>query len=204
MTEATRLAALDVANSLKLEDGQLWQAEVLIEPIIDRAIESATAELRAKLAESEKYREMVQNEADQFGDRLIKQDERIRDLEAEVKRLRDLLDEAYRLLKHKGLLTAGHQSRLEIALATPAPSDHGIARGYPLPEVGGDVMLSSLDNFEHRCKVHLADEQRKIAPDNSLIALICDAVRLCREHGKRGYAITDYERQAMSTQESAR
>ena len=51
-----------------------------------------------------------------------------------------------------------------------------------LPEVAGDRLLTSLANFEHRCKVHLAEEQAKIAPDNSLIALLCDGVRLAREH----------------------
>ena len=50
-----------------------------------------------------------------------------------------------------------------------------------LPEVGGRRMLRAHDEFERACKIHLMDEQEKISPDNSLVALLCDAVRLSRE-----------------------
>lgn len=43
-------------------------------------------------------------------------DELLAERGAEIARLRELVDEAYRLLKHKGMLTKGHQERLEAAL----------------------------------------------------------------------------------------
>lgn len=43
----------------------------------------------------------------------------------------------------------------------------------------------TLQQFEHRCNLVLAEEQEKIAPDNVLIALLCDAVRINRELGTR-------------------
>lgn len=55
-------------------------------------------------------------------------------------------------------------------------------RDPQLPAVAGDVLPCSLREFERRCLVWLMREQEKIAPDNSLVALICDAVRLGREH----------------------
>jgi len=36
--------------------------------------------------------------------------------------------------------------------------------------------------LEHRCLVYLAKEQDEILPDNGLIALLCDGVRLAREY----------------------
>jgi hypothetical protein len=50
-----------------------------------------------------------------------------------------------------------------------------------LPAVGGRVCEWSMNEFEHRCLVHLMREQEKIAPDNGLIAVLCNAVRLARE-----------------------
>ena len=50
-----------------------------------------------------------------------------------------------------------------------------------LPEIGGERMEGSIAEFEHRCKVYIGEEQSKIAPDNGLISLLCDAVRLARE-----------------------
>lgn len=47
--------------------------------------------------------------------------------------------------------------------------------------VGGRRLLRSLADFERACKVHIAEEQDKLNPDNALIALLCDAVRLARE-----------------------
>jgi hypothetical protein len=43
-------------------------------------------------------------------------------------------------------------------------------------------MEGSNADFEHRCMVYLAEEQDKLSPDNGLIALLCDGVRLAREY----------------------
>ena len=51
-----------------------------------------------------------------------------------------------------------------------------------LPAVAGRRMTQSHEDFERACLVLLDEEQRKIAPDNHLIATLCDAVRLSREH----------------------
>jgi hypothetical protein len=51
-----------------------------------------------------------------------------------------------------------------------------------LPKVGHTRLDCSLAEFEHRCRVLLNDEQRRASPDTALIALLCDAVGLAREH----------------------
>lgn len=50
-----------------------------------------------------------------------------------------------------------------------------------LPAVAGPF-TGSLGYFERRCLVHMEDEQEKPNPDNALIAVLCDAVRLAREY----------------------
>jgi hypothetical protein len=51
-----------------------------------------------------------------------------------------------------------------------------------LPSVGGRRLDCSNNEFERRCLVCLLHEQEKIAPDNSVIAVLCDAVRCVREY----------------------
>jgi hypothetical protein len=51
-----------------------------------------------------------------------------------------------------------------------------------LPEVAGDRLLVSHADFEQSCKVLLAEEQEKILPNNAIVSVLCDAVRLSREH----------------------
>ena len=51
-----------------------------------------------------------------------------------------------------------------------------------LPEVGGRRLPCTLAHFERRCRVLLKLEQEKVAPDAALISVLCDAVRLAREH----------------------
>jgi hypothetical protein len=48
-------------------------------------------------------------------------------------------------------------------------------------EIAGRVMLRSIANFTQRCETLIRDEQKKILPDNMIIDVLCDAVRLCRE-----------------------
>ena len=50
-----------------------------------------------------------------------------------------------------------------------------------LPIVGGRTMLRTHADFERACLVLLESEQRKIEPDNAVIGVLCDAVRLSRE-----------------------
>jgi len=50
-----------------------------------------------------------------------------------------------------------------------------------LPVVAGRRMLMSHAHFERSCILALRDEQEKVAPDNNLINLLCEAVRLSRE-----------------------
>jgi hypothetical protein len=42
-------------------------------------------------------------------------------------------------------------------------------------------LARSLADFERSCLVHIEEEQQRPNPDNSLIAVLCDAVRLTRE-----------------------
>lgn len=51
-----------------------------------------------------------------------------------------------------------------------------------LPAVGGRRIDCSNATFERRALIALANEQAKLSPDNALVALYCDAVRLTREY----------------------
>lgn len=50
-----------------------------------------------------------------------------------------------------------------------------------LPSVAGRMEGSNAE-FERRCLIYLAEEQDKLIPDNALITLLCDGVRLAREY----------------------
>lgn len=63
-----------------------------------------------------------------------------------------------------------------------------------LPEVAGRVCEWSMAEFERRCRICIQREQEKPLPDNDLIAVLCNAVRLCREHSDR---MTKYLNQAF-------
>lgn len=47
--------------------------------------------------------------------------------------------------------------------------------------VGGRRMERSIADFARACEVLLADEQECACPNNALVAVLCDAVRLTRE-----------------------
>lgn len=51
-----------------------------------------------------------------------------------------------------------------------------------LPKVEGRQMLTTISQHERACLVHLMEEQEKISPNNALVAVLCDSVRLCREY----------------------
>jgi predicted exporter len=48
--------------------------------------------------------------------------------------------------------------------------------------VAGNHMDRSIAAFVRACEAHILEEQAKPLPDNSLIATLCDAVRLTREN----------------------
>ena len=48
-------------------------------------------------------------------------------------------------------------------------------------QIAGTYMDCSLHEFVRRCEVYIEAEQAKLAPDNALIAVLSDAVRLTRE-----------------------
>lgn len=51
-----------------------------------------------------------------------------------------------------------------------------------LPSVAGDSCSRSLADFERAARVAIGVEQCRTSPDNQLIALLCDAVRIKREY----------------------
>ena len=59
------------------------------------------------------------------------------------------------------------------ALSRPASS--------PAAVVAGEFMERSIASFVRACEVHIEAEQGKPLPDNSLIAVLADAIRLTRE-----------------------
>ena len=56
-------------------------------------------------------------------------------------------------------------------------------REKPLPIVTGHMVCSN-EEFEHRCRVAIREESEKLSPDNALISLLCDGVRLAREYSE--------------------
>jgi len=52
---------------------------------------------------------------------------------------------------------------------------------YELPKVEGGLERS-IEDLERACLVLIKDEQEKINPDNALIAVLCDSVRMGREY----------------------
>ena len=51
-----------------------------------------------------------------------------------------------------------------------------------LPSVAGRMVTGTLADLMRRAQRFLADEQDKPMPDNALIGVLCDTVRLVREH----------------------
>lgn len=51
-----------------------------------------------------------------------------------------------------------------------------------LPAIAGRRIECSNAIFEQRCLFYIQQEQEKIMPDNALIDLLCDGVRLSREY----------------------
>lgn len=66
----------------------------------------------------------------------------------------------------------------EVRRTTPVAATK---EGETLPAVGGRLCEWSLNELEHRCLVTMMREQEKPLPDNGLIAVLCNAVRLARE-----------------------
>lgn len=77
--------------------------------------------------------------------------------------------------------------RRPLAIAGTAPTAlHEPTCSVSLPHVAGDVCLRPLADFGRACEVHIDEEQRRPNPDNALIALLCDGVRLSREFAHVG------------------
>jgi hypothetical protein len=51
-----------------------------------------------------------------------------------------------------------------------------------LPEVAGRRLLVRHAQFERSCQVLLYEEERKLLPNNALVDVLCNSVRLSREH----------------------
>jgi len=55
------------------------------------------------------------------------------------------------------------------------------AGSLPLPEVAGRRIEGSIEQLEFRAKFYIGKELKKLEPDNALIAVLSDTVRLSRE-----------------------
>ncbi len=49
-------------------------------------------------------------------------------------------------------------------------------------QIAGEYITGNIEQFLHRADVLLDEEQRKISPNNALIAFFCDTVRMTREY----------------------
>ena len=87
-----------------------------------------------------------------------------------------------RHLEHVALMLRGggvqnEPKTTESALENASPKIGDVV----LPAVEGRMECSNAE-FERRCLVRLAAEQKKIFPDNDLISLLADGARLAREY----------------------
>ena len=48
--------------------------------------------------------------------------------------------------------------------------------------VGGNQLLVSNAQFERSCNVLIWEEQQKLEPNNAIVDVLCNAIRLSREH----------------------
>lgn len=51
-----------------------------------------------------------------------------------------------------------------------------------LPNVGGRRLGRTINSYKRAILVLLAEEQMKLSPNNALIAVLCDSIRLAREY----------------------
>lgn len=79
---------------------------------------------------------------------------------------------AIMVTKHPGIIDTVKQ------LGAP----QALAESDQLPLVAGDTMLRSLADFELHCRIEISRMQADPNTNTRLVALLCDAVRLAREH----------------------
>lgn len=73
------------------------------------------------------------------------------------------------------------------------------AEGRPPVAVTGRLDRSLAD-FERACLVHLDEEQQRANPDNALIGVLCDAVRLVRERNPVDFALHTLRNSGIDTE----
>lgn len=67
----------------------------------------------------------------------------------------------------------------------------------PRVAVAGDYMTISIAEFRTRVDALLYEEQEKVLPDNALIGVLCEAVRLSRETARAQRALSKERREAL-------
>jgi len=65
------------------------------------------------------------------------------------------------------------------------PEEHLPPKQLTPAIIGGRRIEGSLLNLKRAAKVCIANEQKKLSPDNALISVLCDTVRLVREQEDR-------------------
>jgi hypothetical protein len=68
--------------------------------------------------------------------------------------------------------------------------------------VAGRRMERALSDFVNACCIYIGNEQRQLRPDNMLIALLSDAVRLAREKHDSLAAVDKYFPGALTERDS--
>jgi hypothetical protein len=78
---------------------------------------------------------------------------------------------------------AGIDAILDALNITDAPGPGTFLNGgdTELPDYAGRSLPMSIDEFEHKCRIHMLEEQSKPSPDNALINILCHALGLARE-----------------------
>lgn len=98
-------------------------------------------------------------------------------------------------------LYVARDALLRICDAIITPEEIAVVAQGGQVTVGGNNMEWSLAEFNRRVEFLLADEQRKPNPDNALIAVLCNSIRLTRENKK--LATSDISAVAGEPEESA-
>lgn len=97
---------------------------------------------------------------------------------ARIDSITKIIGDARGLLPEDGKALMYNYEKLQSDLATANEKLKGIGE---IITVAGTYMDRSIVDFRRACKTLLDEEKNLIAPNNALISVLCDAIRLSRE-----------------------
>jgi len=100
----------------------------------------------------------------------------------EVEMVKDKLATGRLLVIESGKSLPPITLRVPMPKVKPPRTPGTISTPDRLPAVAGRQISTSLAEFERKCLVLLEEEQRLPCPNNAIIAVLCESVRLKREY----------------------